>query len=227
MSESVPLLPSTSATIEYGGLEPKIHSGYGASRIPIKPSISIGLAGSNYDKIHQQQLGVAASTGNQLNLFKSRDEYYDSIPIELRQLGFQDRQEKIKPYGVSWNKESKQQYKEHWKLVNPRAGQKRVNSGFVLPFSNNIGPGNTVQEALNPADKIAQGHDISYSNAKSDKDIQDSDTVAIGQFVQEAVGGSNPISSAQAIVGAVGLAGKSLIERIAGKAIYGKYATWI
>lgn len=225
MSESVLLLPSTSATVEYGGIEPKVHSGYGASRIPIKPSISTGLAGGHFDKIHQHQLGVAASSGNPLGLFKTRDEYYDSLPIELKRLSFQERQDKIKPYGVSWNRETKQQYKEHWRLVNPRAGQKKINSGLVLPFSNNIGPGNTVQDALTNADKIAQGHDIAYSNAKSDKDITESDTIAIGQFVQEAVGGSNPISSAQAVVGALGLAGKTIVERIAGKTLYGKYAS--
>lgn len=223
--ESVPLLPVNSATVEYGGIEPKVHRGYGASRLPVKPTSAAGGAGAQYDKIFQGQLGRAASSGNPLNLFQSRDEYYDSIPSQLKWLPLKDRNRLIKPYGVKWDKSSKAQYPEHWRLVNPRAGQKRIQQGLVLPFSNNIGPGNTIQEAKTGSDLIAQGHDIHYSEAKSDFDIQRADTEAIGQFIQEATHSKNPISQTQAVIGAVGLAGKQLVEKLTGKVQYGKYAS--
>lgn len=230
--ETVPLLPSNSATVEYGGIEPKVHSGYGASRLPLKPTSAGGAAGSQYDKIFQHQLGRAASTGNPLNLFTSRDEYYNSVPWSLRRLPLTERNRLIKPFGVEWNRESKGQYPEHWKLVNPRAGLKRVqqqkekaiNKGLVLPFSNNIGPGNTIQDSRTGSDTIAQGHDLHYSEAKTDSDIKAADSEAIGQFIAEATRGNNPISQTQAVIGAVGLAGKQLVEHLTGKVQYGKYA---
>lgn len=225
VSESVPLL--SVGSVEYGGIEPKVHRGYGASRIPVKPSAATGVAaGSQYQHIFEGQLGRAASQGNPLGLFTSRDKYYDSVPFELRRLPLKERQELIKPYNVPWNRESKAQFARHWKLVNPRAGQKRVqqaSAGATLPFSNNIGPGNSIQPARTNSDFIAQGHDLHYQDAKEDKDVLRADNEAIGQFVQEAVGGSDPVSQLQGLVGAIGLGGKHLAERLAGKVIYGNY----
>jgi hypothetical protein len=117
----------------------------------------------------------------------------------LRRLGLKERQEKIKPYGDPWNKDTKAKYPEHWRLVNPRRGLKKVKkqeereaqarrdsanlargepprNGLVLPYSNNIGPGNPIRPATNRADLIAQGHDLHYQQAKSDSDVLSADS---------------------------------------------------
>jgi hypothetical protein len=57
-------------------------------------------------------------------------------------------------------------------------------NGLVLPFSNNIGPGNPIRPATNRADLIAQGHDLHYQQAKSDSDVLSADREAISQFAR-------------------------------------------
>lgn len=229
----------------------RVHPGYGASRLPITPTAAAGAAGAQYDKIFQGQLGVAAATGNPLGFFANRDDYYNSVPWELRRLPLADRQKFIKPYNVQWNKESKAQFPRHWKLVNPRAGQKRLqqqqqaarekeiqarreNANFAhseptwygraptLPLTNNLGPGNRISPATNTADSIAQGHDLHYQDAKKNSDVLQADREAISQFAHEAIQGSDPVSRIHAAVGAVGLGIKHTVESLTGKVLYGK-----
>lgn len=229
----------------------RVHPGYGASRLPIKPTAAAGAAGSQYDPIFQRQLGVAASTGNPLGVFQSRDAYYDSVPWALRRLPYEDREKLIKPYNVPWNKETKAQFAQHWKLVNPRAGQKRIEAqqqaarekviaerratanlargeptwygkAPTLPFTNNLGPGNRISPATNTADSIAQGHDLHYQDAQTNSDVLSADREAISQFAHEAVQGSDPVSRLHAAVGAVGLGLKHTVESLTGQVLYGE-----
>jgi hypothetical protein len=176
-----------------------------------------------------------------------QDDYYAAVPWELRRLGLKERQEKIKPYGDPWNKDTKAKYPEHWRLVNPRRGLKKVKkqeereaqarrdsanlargepprNGLVLPYSNNIGPGNPIRPATNRADLIAQGHDLHYQQAKSDSDVLSADREAISQFAHEAVQGQDPISRIHAAVGGIGLGVKHAVEHLSGKVYYGKNA---
>lgn len=229
----------------------RVHPGYGASRLPIKPTAAAGAAGSQYDPIFQGQLGVAASTGNPLGVFQSRDAYYNSVPWELRRLPYSERETLIKPYNVPWNKETKAQFAQHWKLVNPRAGHKRIEAqqqaarekviaerratanlargeptwygkAPTLPFTNNLGPGNRISPATNTADSIAQGHDLHYQDAQTNSDVLSADREAISQFAHEAVQGSDPLSRLHAAVGAVGLGLKHTVESLTGQVLYGE-----
>jgi hypothetical protein len=111
-----------------------------------------------------------------------------AVPWELRRLGLKERQEKIKPYGDPWNKDTKAKYPEHWRLVNPRRGLKKVKkqeereaqarrdsanlargepprNGLVLPYSNNIGPGNPIRPATNRADLHCAGSRLTLSTS--------------------------------------------------------------
>lgn len=214
---------------------PRVHSGYGASRLPIQPSASAGIAGSQFDKIFQAQLGRAAAS-NSLGLFKTREHYYAAVPYELRRLDRAGREQYIKPYDKPWNEETKAQYSRHWNLVkheykepevirNPTNWEQLVSYGIILPYSRNIGPGNTIQEATNNADLIAQGHDLHYKQSKSDQDIFNADREALGQFIVEATNPQDPISQVQAAIGAVGLGIKHGAELALGRPIYGKYVS--
>lgn len=205
-------------------------------------------AGSQYQHIFEGQLGkAAADPNNPLSraVFGNRDDYYAAVPWELRRLELKDRQRLIKPYGVPWSKETKAKYPEHWRLVNPRRGLNKARkqqqeeaqarrdsanlargepprNGLVLPFSNNIGPGNPVRPATNRADLIAQGHDLHYQQAKSDSDVLSADREAISQFAHEAIEGQDPVSRIHATVGGLGLGIKHAVERLSGKVVYGK-----
>lgn len=229
----------------------RVHPGYGASRLPIRPTAAAGAAGSQYDAIFQGQLGVAARTGNPLGIYKDKYAYYDAVPFELTRLPLADRQRLIKPYDKPWNKETKAQFARHWSLVNPRAGQKRVQQqqqaarqkeieanrasanlarseptwygrAPTFPLTNNLGPGNRISPATNAADAIAQGHDLHYQDAKKDSDVLSADREAISQFAHEAVQGSDPVSRLHAAVGAVGLGIKHTVESLTGKVLYGE-----
>jgi hypothetical protein len=203
---------------------------------------------ANINQYSEGQLGrAAADPNNPLSraIFGNRDDYYRAVPWELRRLGLKERQEKIKPYGDPWNKDTKAKYPEHWRLVNPRRGLKKVKkqeereaqarrdsanlargepprNGLVLPFSNNIGPGNPIRPATNRADLIAQGHDLHYQQAKSDSDVLSADREAISQFAHEAIQGQDPISRVHAAVGGIGLGVKHAVEHLSGKVYYGK-----
>lgn len=255
--ESVFNRPSTSGVRHRGGYTAiPIHSSnesissagsYSKTRATPIPSVTgAGIAaGQNYQHIHEGQLGAAAAhPNNPLSraVFGNRNDYYAAVPWELRRLGLADRQRLIKPYGEPWNKVTKAKYPQHWKLVNPRAGQNKIKKqeqqrrqeqaslargepqrqGLVLPFSNNIGPGNPIRPATNRADLIAQGHDLHYQQAKTNSDVLSADREAISQFAHEAVQGQDPISQLHAAIGGVGLGIKHGVERLSGKVFYGK-----
>ena len=246
--------PSTSSNLRHRGgyttipiasSNSSISSAGSVSKTRINPLTRVTgpsvAAGSQYQHIFEGQLGSAASDpNNPLSrfLFGQRNDYYASVPSELKRLKLSEKQRLIKPYGVDWNKDTKAQYPEHWRLVNPRKNQKKIEqevepiqpppkveplqNGVVLPFSNNIGPGNPIRPATNRADLIAQGHDIHYQQAKGDSDVLSADREAISQFAHEAVQGSDPISRIHAAVGGIGLGVKHTVERLTGKVFYGK-----
>lgn len=259
--ESVFNRPSTSSGIRHRGgyTAIPIHSSTSSLssvgsaskyRTPAIPRVGGALygAGSQYQHIFEGQLGAAAADPDepigkwfyeQLQPDPARDKYEAESAELLRKNHISQG---YKPYYVPWNKESKAQWKEHWKLVNPRAGQKRQQAkaqkklkspaahsrgepqgyGLVLPFSNNIGPGNPIRPANNRADLIAQGHDIHYQQAKNDSDVLSADREAISQFAHEAIQGQDPLSRIHAAVGGIGLGVKHAVERLRGKVIYGK-----
>ena len=93
-------------------------------------------------------------------------------------------------------------------------------SGHTLPFSQNIGPGNSLGDPRSKADEIALGHDLHYQDAKSDQHIYEADKEAISHFVHEAITGDNPVSNLQAAIGAVGLGVKHGVEKVTG-VLYG------
>lgn len=239
-------------SIPIGSSSSSLSSTGSVSKTRVPPTAKLGgaavAAGSQYQKIFEGHLGAAAANPNNplsRAVFGNRDDYYAAVPWELRRLGLKDRQRLIKPYGSPWNKETKAKYPEHWRLVNPRRGQNKEKKqqekeaqvrrdqavlsrgeppqyGVVLPFSNNIGPGNPIRPATNRADLIAQGHDLHYQQAKSDSDVLSADREAISQFAHEAVQGQDPISRVHAAVGGIGLGIKHTVERLSGKVLYGK-----
>lgn len=254
--ENIPLLRNE-ATVEYGGIEPKVHPGVGRNRIPIKPSAGAAIAaGSTQQRIFEGHLGAAASDPqNPVGDWFTKQFYGDiKLNAELRQIleelitaGDYIPADQIKPANLEWNKTTRQQYPAHWKkfknirdrvrayqevLKNRQSSHKRpdnpstyYNQGAVLPFSNNIGPGNSIQPARTAADAIAQGHDLHYQDAKEPSHVLQADREAIGQFVQQAVGDPDPVSQLQGVIGAVGLGAKHLAESLTGKVLYGNVST--
>lgn len=198
-----------------------------------RPTINLGGAvagaGENYQKIFETQLGAAA--GDPRNpissaINQSRNEYYGSVPFELRRLPLADRDKFIKPYGEPWNSINKRIYNRHWKLVQDQEFEDYVKQKkYILPFSNNIGPGNDIAKAKSGADVIAQGHDLHYQYAQSDADIAAADREAISQFAYEAINGLDPVSQNQAFLGVIGLGVKHAVESALGYTIYGKNET--
>lgn len=252
---SIPSSTASSQETLFGG--GKVHPGYGASKLPLRPSGSGAAAGQAYDKIFQSQLGAAASDPNnpigeafyrKVYGYTNKEQYDRETFALFRKHGLlaaryqpapgQKYSQTYKPYELPWNKETKSQWPQHWKLVNPRAGQKKnqnkqkpakespstqeLKSGLTLPFSNNIGPGNTIQEPISSADAIAEAHDRDYQNAKKDSDVLQADKQAISSFAHEAIYAKDPVSGYQAAVGAVGLGVKHAVESAIGKVLYGK-----
>nr|QTZ83184.1 MAG: structural protein VP1 [Periparus ater ambidensovirus] len=234
-----PLLPVSASSSEetvftrYGSS--KVHRGYGASRIPIKPSASAGFAaGQTNQKIFEGHLGNAAADpknpiGNWFHeqIYGKEDKEANRLLQDLYDQGKWIPQDELKPDSIPWNKDTRAKYPHHWKSYKREkkvpASTTNTNGGIVLPFSNNIGPGNSLQPARTRADFIAQGHDIHYQDAKKNSDVLSADREAIGQFVHEIINPENPVSQLQAAVGAFGLGVKHGIETLTGKVFYGKY----
>lgn len=216
--------PSSSEESIFVKPRSRIHPGYGASRVPLRPTSTGVFAGSGIQKIHESQLGIAASS-NPLGINRNRDTYYASVPYELRRLSLEKRRELIKPYQVEWTSDNIKRYNKHWQLLEkkPKPVKPVINRGFVLPFSNNIGPGNTPQEPETIADSIALEHDHAYNTALDKADVYKADREAISKFAQEIITGTNPISQNQAILGAAGLGVKHIAETILNRNIYGQY----
>lgn len=89
---------------------------------------------------------------------------------------------------------------------------------MLFPDHNYLGPGNSINngEPVDTDDRIAQVHDIEYSNARSFQDIQNSDYKAIKEFSKDFIYTGNYHSA----LGATGLSTKYLTEKIIGKNIY-------
>lgn len=215
----------------------KVHTGRGASRLPIRPSSFTAVgAGSAYDSIHQGHLGAAAADPNN-PLSKAIGEYL--YPTWQRQLNKHAQEEsnnpiRYKPKELPWTDQFKKEYPRHWEAVKqhqqdlkehklPASQRQEKDGGIVLPLSRNIGPGNTIQTALTGADRVAQGHDLHYKYAKTDSDVYEADREGIDQFLIQAQTGTDPVNHVQGLIGAVGLSIKSAAEKIAGKTFYGNY----
>lgn len=230
----------------------RVHPGYGASKLPLRPSAAGGFAGSEYSKIFEGQLGAAAADPeNPLGkvfdkvfypnrLTKEQEQEFSRIILDS---GFLSR-DQLKPADLKWNSETRKQYPEHWEKVRELKRKQALalpgvqplrqsnhqdqipkvtplGKEWILPFSNNIGPGNPVRPAKNTADLIAQGHDLHYQDAKKDSHVLSADREAISQFAHEAVQGQDPISRIHAAVGGIGLGLKNTVETALGKVIYG------
>jgi hypothetical protein len=224
--ERIPLLPVHNSS--------KVHPGVGASRIPVRPSTGVGFAAGHHFGIAEGHLGVAAGhnshTGSLSNGFPVtrppqavRRPQPDHPTASAHSTGKSDT---LKPgdRGFKWNKRQRERYPEEWKRFSKAKKANNSNSGLTLPGSNNIGPGNSIGEALTNADRIAQGHDLHYSEPGN---VQEADKEAISHFVHEAINGGNPISQVQAALGAVGLGVKHVAEHIYGGTIYGKGKQWL
>lgn len=85
---------------------------------------------------------------------------------------------------------------------------------FTYPGTRYLGPGNPYPNGkpTSSADEIAQRHDKSYIDAKSNQDILDSDWVSTKEFASDFI--KHP--SIQSAVGAVGLGIKTGAERVIG-----------
>lgn len=246
-SVSIPLLgvggtPSSSEETlyqrGYGSIhDPKVHRGVGRNKIPIQLSAAGAHAGEQYQQIFEGQLGAAAADPNNpvgdffYRLIYGEPENPDKSTY-TNVHGTYLNSALVKPKELKWNKETREKYRDHWKLEKAYRKQQKPKEekpkqeptrGLTLPFSNNIGPGNSIQPALTRADLIAQGHDLHYQDAKKDSDVLSADREAIGQFAQEAISGTNPISQLQALAGAAGLGAKHLAESLTGKVFYGNY----
>ena len=84
-----------------------------------------------------------------------------------------------------------------------------ISGGATLPGHKNIGPGNEPDpEGVDEDDQIAYRHDIRYTNAKTQEDIQEADDIAIQEFSEDFANTGN-IHSA---IGRVGIQGKRTLE---------------
>lgn len=210
----------------------KVHPGYGARKLPLGFSAGAAGAGSHYQPIFETQLGQAASESDIFGLKAQRRQDLDTKKIydDEKSRGNILEIEQIKPAYLHWNIKTRQQFPKHWATIRehknlqgePRKPPK-IKPGLTLPFSKNIGPGNTIQKPLTRSDSIAAGHDLHYQHAKKDSDVLSADREAISQFAYEAVNPEHPISQLQAGVGLIGLGVKHAAESISGKVYYGKY----
>lgn len=247
MSEDIELgnINSNERTPLLRGGFPREHSGHGFERVSTARNTprAIGASGVHLETFAGQAgKGIGELIGQSLDKQKNRQLDEAAIYFEER-----DHQNilgatQIKPADLPWTEENIRLYPEHWHLDGSQYNWKPeplVNtldhksdpyynipkqSGLVLPFSNNIGPQNTITESKNNADTVAQGHDLHYQEAKSEQDILDADKEGISHFVYTALTDNNPISSYQAAIGAIGLGLKTSVERQLGKVIYGKHA---
>lgn len=209
-----PFIPRTgvaTATWSAGGPSLEIaagQAGLGISQIinPSTPSTSSGNIWIRGNPV----------TGN--DLVASGDlEAYEKAYAEAIEKA---KQEKLKTAGKIIAQSFKQVSRQHQQKPYNRP----IQTGVVLPFSNNIGPGNSIQTPQTNADAIAAEHDHRYENKEN---IPDADLHAIADFGYEAVYGNNPVSQNQAIIGATGLAIKTGVERVVGHQLYPrKYATY-
>lgn len=243
--DRVPLLEGGQLN-SYGGINSKVHPGYGASRLPIRPSSATSIAaGGVQQKIFEGQLGAAA--GNPENPLSKAfyNAFYGNANKERELQKFAEEALnpkpkypplpttfERKPEKLPWNQVTRKRYPEHWSSVRShRKDQitklREVKSGITLPFSNNIGPGNSIQPARTASDAVAQGHDLHYEHAKTDSDVLSADKEAISQFAYQAVSGTDPVSQLQGALGAVGLGIKHGFESLTGKVLYGNYAFYL
>ena len=206
----------------------RVHPGYGARRLPLKTSSGIVGAGQNYQPVFENQLGIAAATSDPFGINKQRKQDLEtqSIYDQEASQGNILRASEIKPQSINWNKVTRKQYPAHWKGV--KAWKEKhlpAKQGLTLPFSKNIGPGNTVQQPLTRSDAIAASHDIHYEDAKSSSDVLSADKEAISHFAYETVNPEHPISQIQASIGLLGLGAKHTAESLSGKVFYGNYVS--
>nr|AQN78646.1 putative protein 1 [Viltain virus] len=94
--------------------------------------------------------------------------------------------------------------------------EKQVQSGLTLPFSNNIGPGNTPQVPKTIADSIALDHDLAYGKAHHPNDVFSADDAFLNQQKTNFLFNGNPIEKVQSAIGYAGIKLKNTFEKHAG-----------
>lgn len=94
-----------------------------------------------------------------------------------------------------------------------------MNKQFVLPYSKNIGPGNTPhKDANNPIDQHAYEHDVAYSKAQSPSDIAQADksfVSHVNDHIAEYISSpqiGNPIELFHGLVSSAGIQAKQMLE---------------
>lgn len=212
----------------------KVHPGYGASRLPVTPARGVGLvAGQPYFNIFGGHIGRAVSapdTSLGWPIVRRGQPRAPEPPQPESHPDWRSGHSSFprKPDHLKWNAQTRKLYPLHWLQVKQikQAQEKaaKEKEGLTLPFSRNIGPGNSIQPAISGADLVAQNHDLLYQNAKEHSEVLSADREAIREFVHEAIQSTDPVSQLQATIGAVGLGIKHLAETVVGP-LYGKYAT--
>jgi hypothetical protein len=94
---------------------------------------------------------------------------------------------------------------------------------FTLPGHKYLGPGNTLhgQAPLDRDDANSEKHDIAYSNAETQGDIEKADKEFIHDAISDVLETGNPHS----ILGALGIGIKAAAEKVVGPIYPGKWLT--
>lgn len=208
----------------------RLHRGYGSSRVPLNSPAGIGFTAGHHFRTAEHHLGIAARPVVNDNVPQQGTWHVDAKGnwVQANKPSTSGKLDNLTPgsAGFKWNKATRKAFPKEWRAYKvERDSKKDDNSAsLTLPYSNNIGPGNIVQEALTNADTIAQGHDLHYSEPGN---VQEADKEAIIHFAHETIYGSNPVSQVQAAIGVVGLGVKHVAEHIYGGTLYGKGKRWL
>ena len=88
----------------------RLHSGVGREKYLTGQAAGKGvLLSSGRNAPHLETFAGQAGKGiaQSIDFFPDRNKYYASVPAELRNKSFEERQRLIKPYGEPWNKATK------------------------------------------------------------------------------------------------------------------------
>lgn len=125
---------------------------------------------------------------------------------------------------TQWNNSKYYKQNQGNKYVTGKLAGNAVQAGLRAPFSNNIGPGNDVKEALTVPDVIGKKHDKTYHSKVTSKEVKAADKQATSEFgnviAENLKPLNNPVELLQAGIGAAGLLVKQAAEHLAGRIIY-------
>lgn len=90
-----------------------------------------------------------------------------------------------------------------------------------VPLSNNLGPGNKIQEGVNPTDTGGEKHDYSYGSATSLEDYKEADKVLQrftgNRFAELLTQGSDPIELYHNVLTRLGIGIKQISDKAVGQ----------